>query len=439
MILFVAVNLYHTRIRKNLEAATFSQGVTLLVQLCGVPIFLRCWGAAGYGEWLTLSALASFLYLADLGYSAVSATEMRILVERGDRANALQVFQTNFVVATLLSLVAFSLLAALTNGPALALWLLSLHVLLSLQTGLLHDVYRSEGAQFRGVFWNNCMRLAEFFIVMGVATLHRRIAAAAAMMLVCRFVAYLWMLGDVRQRYRWFSLGTTHFRISRLKRLVRPSLSFVIFPLCQRAIDSGTITFIGSFLGPVPVVLFSTARTLANFTIQISNVIKNAVWPEMSAAFAADDIASVRSMHGRAFQVSLILTTLACILIGTLGVPIYSAWTHKILLLNQPVFLALLLGAIAGSAWNISLLVPLSTNRHAQVALFYLMVTALSFAVLYISRSGLLGVAMIRAFAELVMVGVVVPRALKVVGGLPNKAPWQTPPGSLRTVSPYSR
>ena len=55
------------RIASNLVLTGASQILGLLNQIALVPIFLHAWGEVLYGDWMTISAIATYFSLADLG------------------------------------------------------------------------------------------------------------------------------------------------------------------------------------------------------------------------------------------------------------------------------------------------------------------------------------------------------------------------------------
>ena len=61
------------RLLKNGLASVFQKGVRVLEQLFLVPFFITAWGAAYYGEWLTLTIIPSVIAFSDLGFGTASA------------------------------------------------------------------------------------------------------------------------------------------------------------------------------------------------------------------------------------------------------------------------------------------------------------------------------------------------------------------------------
>src|SRR5262249_10081754 len=82
------------RIIANLGANGFAQLVNIITQLVAVPLFLYAWSKEHYGEWLLLSALPTYLSLAEAGFVSVSANKAAMLASAGKPEEVRRVLQT---------------------------------------------------------------------------------------------------------------------------------------------------------------------------------------------------------------------------------------------------------------------------------------------------------------------------------------------------------
>ncbi len=60
-------------------------------------------------------------------------------------------------------------------------------------------------------------------------------------------------------------------------------------------------------LGADAVAVLSTARTVSRLALQVVEMVKNTVWPELSIAFGAGNMELVRTLHRRACQMALFI------------------------------------------------------------------------------------------------------------------------------------
>ncbi len=154
-------------------ANAFGQAITIGIQLFSLPLFLHYWDAATYGAWLILSAIPSYLSMADVGMVTAAGNKMTIAIGQRDREQANRVFQS----ALLFMLIVCGLIAVLVLPTALwmplpgitatpdyrvALAFLSGGVLIALFSGLTEAIFKATGRYPLGTLLSNLVRLAEW-------------------------------------------------------------------------------------------------------------------------------------------------------------------------------------------------------------------------------------------------------------------------------------
>ena len=63
----------------GVSSNVIAQMVNVLIQFAGVPLLLKYWGPAYYGEWLIMFTIPSFIENADFGLGGSATTEMSML------------------------------------------------------------------------------------------------------------------------------------------------------------------------------------------------------------------------------------------------------------------------------------------------------------------------------------------------------------------------
>ena len=91
------------RLIAGFGANTFSRLSTTLTQIFSVPVFLSHWGVHLYGEWILLNTIPSYLGLSDVGFGSVAGNEMTMLAAAEDFEQALVVFQSVWVLTTVIT------------------------------------------------------------------------------------------------------------------------------------------------------------------------------------------------------------------------------------------------------------------------------------------------------------------------------------------------
>ncbi len=423
------------RLIAGFGANTFSRLSTTLTQIFSVPIFLTHWGTHLYGEWILLNAIPSYLGLSDVGFGSVAGNEMTMLAAAGKLDEALIVFQSVWVLTTVISVaVGLTLLGAIwfvpldrwlhiyvlsTHDVRLIVLLLGLAILLGMQENLFQQAFRCVGKYPLGTMAKSLVVLAAFLSTM-VGVLMGMSPVGVTIFYVVTNVAgvlALWVL--LRREVRWIRFGIEHARWATIRRLTNPALSFMSFPLVNALNLQGILVVVGYVLGPIAVVTFNTARTISRSAAQGMNLINNSVWPEMSAAFGLGDMDLARKLHRRACQLSLLL----CLSI-TVGITLFGNWIWKIWTVGRvptdPVLLYIFLGQMLVSAfWFTSLVVPMAINKHQGVARVMLAATllalALSWALMHVPELRLRGAAIALTVGDLITALYVLRESLRLL------------------------
>jgi len=422
-----------SRLLRGVGASALGPLVTTLIQVVSVPIFLHFWGAHLYGEWLILSAIPTYLALSDFGFGSVASNDMTMQVGKGDHNSAQHTFQSAWLLTTSISLTV-ALLAALVigllpltrwlhltamTGPRISLTLLLLVacVLFGFQANMISAGFRCDGNFAYGTMWGNFVRFAEAAAVVVIVTAHGGPVSAAASMLAIRIVGNLWLQTALRRRSPWLHYGVAHASLDVVRRLWAPAMAYMAFPAGNALNFQGILLAVGAVLGPIPVVVFSTLRTLARLPTQLTMIVQSGVWPELSRAHGASNNEIVRSLHRYSCQASIWISGGAAAVLALGGTRILSLWTHGKVPMNTPVFLVLLLEVVVNSLWISSLVALLATNRHERAALVYLAATAISLPVSYLLMRafGLVGAAEAMLLVDVLCVWTVLRNSLALV------------------------
>jgi O-antigen/teichoic acid export membrane protein len=422
------------RLIRGFGATALGPVVTAIAQIVSVPVFLHFWGVKLYGEWLIVSAIPTYLMLSDMGFGSVAGNDMTMRVAAGDREGALETFQSTWVLISVTSLlVEIAVLGAIwflplthwlklssiagTDGR-LVLSLLSADPLFTLQMGLILSGFRSEGKYAFGVVMNNVVRVGictatTLAVVLGAGPM--RVAVAFLSVLGAGTLVMSWLM---LRKSPWLHYGFRHARFASVRRLLSPAVAFLAFPAGNALSIQGMVLVIGISLGPVAVATFSTMRTLTRFAFQIIDQIKNSVWPELSAAYGAQNWDLARRLHRTACQAALWLSLAAVVFLFVAGGHIFRLWTHGRVVLDVGTFRWLLLGIVANSFWLTSSVVTIASNTHQRVAALYLGGTAGSIvlAALLMPRFGISGAAISLLAIDIVLGWFVVRMSLAKLG-----------------------
>jgi O-antigen/teichoic acid export membrane protein len=411
------------RLLAGFGANTFGRGTAMLIQIASVPVYLSHWGTSLYGEWLLLNAIPSYFLMSDIGFGTVAGNEMTMLVAAGRQEDALNVFQSVWALITSISSLCICCLLSVIWYLPIDRWfhlramplgqarqvvvLLSLSILFGMQEVLFQAAFRCVGKYAYGTIAKNIVMLASFGAIMVAVILKQSAPMAAFVFMLVNWTGTVAMWILLKRKIPWIRFGIARASIATIRRLMWPAFSFMSFPLGNALSLQGTLIVIGHFLGPIAVVTFSTARTISRSVYQAMQLINNAVWPEMSAAFGKGDLALARVLHRRSCQLSFFLCISTIGLVAVFGDTIWSKWTIGKLSTDPLLLQILLFQMLVASLWFTSSVVPASINKHQGIAKLILSTTIISLVLsgLSVAKSkvGLHGVAVSLVIGDAIM------------------------------------
>jgi O-antigen/teichoic acid export membrane protein len=420
------------RIYLALAANAFGQAVTIGSQILLIPLFFSSWGAAKYGEWLIISTIPAYLMMADFGLGSAAGNEMAIRAGAAEYEGAQRTFRGALWVCSLVSaaVMAFSLIAALltwrtsititsiitAHDAAVLMFVFGLAVSLNFFLGVIFAGFRCCGKNATGIFLGNCSRLVEVIATGFMLWLdYSPVYVCLASFLIKLSLGVL-QLALLRWVCPW--LFTPRFNADKtiIKRLIKPSLAFLAFPLGNALALQGPILVIGTLFGSTAVATFSAMRTLSRVPYQFTFAFNSSVSPEMSLAYGSGDMTLLRKLHRKSWVVSISLVLLSALGIAVLGEWVVNIWLHKHAAYNALMLDGLLAVSVILAAWNVSSMVLVSVNQHAKIAIYYVIANGLGFIASYLMAMyfGILGLVLTLIIVEVVMLMVVFPKALLI-------------------------
>lgn len=419
------------RIKRAIAANTFGQAVTIVSQLVLTPLYFRYWGAELYGVWLLLSSVPAYLTMADMGVGSAAANEMTMRAGANDHVGAQGTYRSAMFIAT------FAAALALLVGVACALlWqlpqpspvkprdasivivLLSLNVGLGFAGGVISGGFRAAGRNATGISLSNGGRLLEAVVIGGALALALGPVTLCALTVILRVVMLLVQWLWLRQAYPGLFAPRVAADRTMLRRLLKPSLAFMALPLGNALALQAPLLIIGSAMGPSAVAMFAAIRTMARVPIQVVNVLNSSIWPELSRAHGAGDVALLRKLHRANWGVTVLLVSLAGFLIVGCGPWAARLWLGPGAPFSQGVLFGLMVVMVLSAVWNVSSVVLAAINAHASFGLLYVAINAAGMLLAWLGAQyfGWYGLIPSLALVELLLLLWVLPKVLALTG-----------------------
>lgn len=422
-------------IRRNIIlnglSSLISKGVRIADQLLLVPFFLSAWGAAYYGEWLTLTIVPSVLLFADLGFGTSACNAFVIAYSGGDRKKAADIYNTGIRLITLSVILGLLLTISVIvllwstgllrktlinpDDAALAIMLLMIARLITFYNHLFEAFYRS------------CHHAALSVNLLTIGGFLRIVASAIVLYMGCGIVAFAFVqtvltlvtnsIYVLLGRYQIRDLPKGFYDKSLGKEIVSKGLAYLSSPIWQSLYYQGTTFIVRVVLGAETVAIFNTVRTVCRSVSQFYSVVNGAVTPEMQIAYGKGDIKTVQRLYKRSMRIELFLAISGGLLLLIVGKEVYGWWTHHLLDVPDMVWYIFIIGIVLNAMWWTSGMVFKATNQPHRYAVYCVMAALLSTGFTYIlSRSfGLTGAAAAYLLLDVILVVTIIPTASRLI------------------------
>ena len=373
-------NTLRTRVISGMGANAFGIIIAVVIQLASLPIYLHYWGVSKYGVWIILSAIPTYLSLADMGIIPTAGNKMTIALGNNNTKEANRVFQSAFLFIIITCISIFIILIPIilyipindiknTFDYRVALGVLCFGVLISINMGLVEAVFRSTGRYAQGTFFINLSRLVEWGgSIIGIVIFDSFSAVAIGAILV-RLISLFLLSKIAMSGIKGVHYGFKESSISELKIMVKPALSFTLMPLASSLSLQGVIILIGQMLGTTAVAQFSTYRTLARVTVQFNSTLSWALWPEFSRIYGVGGVTAVKVIFKKSSRYGLIMAILTSILLYVGSPYLIKFWTNGEIKFDPFLMLTLCVYSAFGGAVHIPKAFLLSINKHNKLAI----------------------------------------------------------------------
>lgn len=412
------------RLAEGVAANVLGRAWLLIVQLLSIPILVSHWGVEGYGAWLMLVTIPTYILLSDFGFGTAASVELTRKSANHDVAGSLEIFHSAWIVLTTMSLgigiVVFLAASAMLNGlPAediahfgnlhINLALVVVYALLTMQTQLPLLVFRATKKYALGTLLFDTLVFGEGLLQLGSVAIGGNITTSLAVLLVTRLVTLFVCYLVLRRDEGWVRLGISHARWATIRHLIGPSSGAVALNLANSLVIQGVLLTLGMATGTAAVAVFATSRFIARAPLLFSGFVTRASIPEITRAIEVGQIEQGRRLVQLNIGVALLFALPASIVLLLFGPQLLRLLSGGKILGGPEIFVPLVLGATVSTIWA-GLATPLiATNRHSRFSYVYLAVSVGTVAVPFVasSQAASSATAWAMAVSELVVLAVV--------------------------------
>lgn len=407
--------------------------VRIADQLLLVPFFLHNWGAATYGEWLTLTIIPSILSFSDLGLGSAVSNSFVLSYAAGDRQKAADIKRAGFCVVSLsvvfgIILTIFVLLICLHLGafdkshiPASEAVLVVVFMMAAKLVAFYNQVVEGFFRAARRAAWGSLIGSGTYLasIIVGLIILHLggglATFAFAQLVVSLLFAAFYFALGS-----SLVDLANVRGRLLRsdLLSFAKKGVGYMMTPIWQSIYFQGSTFVVRLTLGAEAVALFNTVRTVCRSVNQIFSIINASIFPDLQYEWGRGNVEVVRKCFRIAVLLSMIAGLAGFVILVFFGLGLYGWWTRSIITVPHDVWTVFMLGVLLNAVWWTSVVTYRMTNQPYHFAIASTTMAMVSVGLTYILayEFGLLGAAIGSVAFEFVMAIYVLPDSCRLLG-----------------------
>lgn len=390
----------YQRILKSFGASSFGIAVTLGSQLLLVPFLLIFWGADTYGEWLILSAMPTYIAIADFGFTEYFVNRATRSSAKGKRIFARIFSATGFYSNIFLSgifLILFYLMIVTSgfleffsiekierNSALIIVSILAFYAFFCCITTYQTAIYRAELLNHRSLLIVNFVRVLEVFLLVLLVSVFRQPFYAALALLVSRVVGVFIFWMDIKNNLKNIDFSFKYFRARRAKIAISTSLYYFLFPLTNLLQTQGVLLAISAGTNPSFVALFSSLRTISKAVTQIVNAINASTWQEFAWLSAKGEIQVLNRLVLRSALTSAAVGLLFLTIFYIAGSDILRVWTVGELVDSNGLLIVLSLGVLFNSVWITIANCLRASDNHGYLNYIYLLCSVLLVGVILV-------------------------------------------------------
>lgn len=421
------------RLLKNGFASVFQKGVRVFEQLFLVPFFITAWGAAYYGEWLTLTIIPSIIGFSDLGFGTASGNSFILSYAANDKKKAADINKSGIFLITIMVLIGF-LISVVTlisldffnvfekslidkKDAILAVSILILAKLLMFYMQLIQAYYRSAQKAALSINLQSTYSAISLLGGLIILLLGFKVVefALSQLIITVLFVVFYYLNGRRILGSSFFLEGKR--KKDLVKELRNKGIGYLLSPVWQATFFQGTTFAVRIVLGPEAVAVYNTARTLSRSLSQLFFMIKSAVFPELQFEIGKDNWAVAQKVFRISVLTVSILSIFGFFILAFFGLWFYEIWTKNQLEAPKIMWYLFITGILFNAFWWTTEMVFGAVNKPYKMAKYGLLTALFSIVVTYVGSLylGLNGAGIGALVMEVILLFLVVPEACRLM------------------------
>ncbi len=407
------------KIAHSFGASLFGQILLIVTQFLTVPFYIEAWGVELYGEWLVINTLQVYFGLFDFGLMSVAANDIAMKFGGNEKKEALGTYQTAWVFIALISCI--TILAGIIISTSKVGWFFNLELIQGYEFVILTQLFvattilqfmigmsligmRCTGNNPTSIWITNVFSSIQLIVIVLSLRYEVTCVSMAIELAIIKLLNLLFLLYILNKLEPWLYIGVAEYKFSTLKKMFRPSIYFMGFPLSNALRNQGVMSMISMQLGPASVASYYVMRTLINSTQQFLNAVNSSAWTEISIEYGCRNIRTLKAIYRMMMTVAITIAVIASICLALFGEAFISYWTRGLSDFNGGFFNVMIVAGLFTSIWYSGSVLLSATSKHEKMSLFCLIISILSLASCYVYMNhSLFNLGIILLFGEVVV------------------------------------
>jgi O-antigen/teichoic acid export membrane protein len=419
---------------KNGVATLILKGLKIAQQLLLVPFFITAWGAAYYGEWLTLTIIPTVLGLSDLGFGSAAANAFILRYASNDRQGAANMIKSGFrtIHIVVFSGIIFSLLLLfiLSYFEVFDKILIDKRDAIIAISFLMVARFLAFYQQLFDAFFKAARKASLSINLLGVYSGLNLIGGILVLYLKGNIVSFAFVNFSTAILFVIFyaliakrilpSIKDYQGKVynTDIRLIMTKGFGYLLSPIWQAIFFQGTTFVVRIVLGPVAVTIFNTVRTATRAINQANTIVINSVMPEMQYEIGAKNLTKARKIFRFSFFSTVLISVIGMILLYFFGIQFYEIWTKNEI--SPPVVMwnVFIIGILFNAIWWLSGDILLFSNKPFVFTSAAVIIALFSVFISYVLSIyfGLTGAALGGLFLDTALVIYILPKSLKLLG-----------------------
>lgn len=373
------------RVAERLALGVSGQVVSRVVSAANsiilVPILIHAWGLQGYGQWMALTALASFLSYSNFGLVSTSAYEMVMAAGASDHVRARRAFQMSvnaacYIVLPIIALAvlgaglaplgAFMPLSEIGHPAAVAILAFSgMQLWAQTLRGLFTAALYSVGSYGFSYYVNASVKALELAAVAFVVlAFDGGPVVVAGILLLSTTVDFVWIAIAGRRATPWARFNFRTWDMQWLKSHMRPAIGFLLSNLAtQSFLVQAPRVVLGVMLGGQAVAIYSVYSTAMRLADQLLLIIASPLEVEIARSVGRAEPEKTYRIAILGTQFSWIAFAAVSTVLLAFGPLIFQLWTQGNVPFSHSLMVLVALMSGCTMIGRISVLALTSSNR----------------------------------------------------------------------------